>query len=63
MGNGKPSKVLHCVVVGDGTVGKTSLIISYTTNKFPMVHAPTVYEHYQCDVLIGGSPFTIRKNH
>ncbi|KAF3852760.1 hypothetical protein F7725_006115 [Dissostichus mawsoni] len=30
-----PERKVNCVLVGDGAVGKTSLIVSYTTNGYP----------------------------
>ncbi|CAB4067101.1 RAC1 [Lepeophtheirus salmonis] len=38
------TKDIKLVVVGDGAIGKTSLLVSYARNHFPESHDPTVFD-------------------
>jgi len=51
---------VKCVLVGDGAVGKTSLIIGYTTNAYPREYMPTAYDKYSVVVNINNQPVRLQ---
>ncbi|XP_076813463.1 ras-like GTP-binding protein rhoA [Clavelina lepadiformis] len=42
------------VVVGDGSCGKTCLLMVFSRDKFPTFYVPTVFETYVADIEVKG---------
>lgn len=51
-----PELGIKCVLVGDGAVGKSSLIVSYTCNGYPARYRPTALDTFSGMFYSPGAP-------
>ncbi|EFA75528.1 Rho GTPase [Heterostelium album PN500] len=50
---------IKVVVVGDGAIGKTSLLISYASGGFPRDYQPTVFDNFSSHHVYQGRNFNL----
>ncbi|XP_050542890.1 ras-like GTP-binding protein RhoL isoform X2 [Daktulosphaira vitifoliae] len=50
---------LKITAVGDGMVGKTCMLITYTTKQFPTEYVPTVFDNFADNLVIDGQEYNM----
>ncbi|VDL37355.1 unnamed protein product [Hymenolepis diminuta] len=48
----KPSALVKCILIGESGVGKTSLVVSYTKDDYPVRHESTAFDTYVVDLRV-----------
>ena len=50
---------VKCLVEGGGGVGKTCMLIRYTTNTFPTDYVPTIIDKYEANMILDGRTISL----
>jgi len=50
---------LKVLVVGDATVGKTSILLTVTTGHFPTEYVPTVVDTFRHNIMVGQKVYSL----